>query len=204
MLQIWIIEKKKIRHVLGYFSSTLQKFIIFLTLIVEVNFPKIKWIMGVTKKPDLNDPVLRAKLAKGMGHNYYGEPAWPNDLLYIFPVVILGTIACNVGLAVLEPSMIGEPADPFATPLEILPEWYFFPVFQILRTVPNKLLGVLLMVSVPAGLLTVPFLENVNKFQNPFRRPVATTVFLIGTVVALWLGIGATLPIDKSLTLGLF
>jgi hypothetical protein len=40
--------------------------------------------MGVTKKPDLN-PVLRAKLAKGMGHNYYGEPAWPNDLLYIFP-----------------------------------------------------------------------------------------------------------------------
>ena len=77
----------------------------------------------------MNDPVLRAKLAKGMGHNYYGEPAWPNDLLYIFPVVILGTIACNVGLAVLEPSMLGEPADPFATPLEILPEWYFFPVF---------------------------------------------------------------------------
>jgi len=32
----------------------------------------------ITKKPDLNDPVLRAKLAKGMGHNYYGEPAWPN------------------------------------------------------------------------------------------------------------------------------
>ena len=132
----------------------------------------------ITKKPDLNDPVLRAKLAKGMGHNYYGEPAWPNDLLYIFPVVILGTIACNVGLAVLEPSMIGEPADPFATPLEILPEWYFFPLFQILRTVPNKnkllgvllrgyvpnknkSLGVLLMVSVPAGFLTVPFWENV-------------------------------------------
>ena len=152
-----------------------------------------------------------------MGHNYYGEPAWPNDLLYIFPVVILGTIACSVGLAVLEPSMIGEPANPFATPLEILPEWYFFPVFQILRTVPNKLLGViamlgallmllgvLLMAAVPAGLLTVPFLENVNKFQNPFRRPVATTVFLIGTAVSLWLGIGAALPIDKSLTLGLF
>ncbi|GJU26587.1 cytochrome b6 [Tanacetum coccineum] len=120
--------------------------------------------------------------------------------------VFVPTITAKLakGLAVLEPSMIGEPADPFATPLEILPEWYFFPVFQILRTVPNKLLGVLLMVSVPAGLLTVPFLENVNKFQNPFRRPVATTVFLIGTAVALWLGIGATLPIDKSLTLGLF
>jgi cytochrome b6/cytochrome b6-f complex subunit 4/photosystem II CP47 chlorophyll apoprotein len=50
----------------------------------------------IKKKPDLNDPVLRAKLAKRMGHNYYREPTWPNDLLYIFPVVILGTIACNV------------------------------------------------------------------------------------------------------------
>ena len=53
--------------------------------------------MSTLKKPDLSDPKLRAKLAKGMGHNYYGEPAWPNDLLYIFPVVILGTIACVVG-----------------------------------------------------------------------------------------------------------
>ena len=55
------------------------------------------------------------------------------------------------------------------------------------------------MVYVPTGLLTLPFLENVNKFQNPFRRPVVTTVFLISTVVALWLGIGATLSIDKGL-----
>ena len=108
-------------------------------------------VAGVTKKPDLSDPVLRAKLAKGMGHNYYGEPAWPNDLLYIFPVVILGTIACVVGLAVMEPTQLGEPADPFATPLEILPEWYFFPTFNALRVIPNKLLGVLSMAAVPVG-----------------------------------------------------
>ena len=43
-------------------------------------------VAGVTKKPDLPDPVLRAKLAKGIGHNYYGEPAWPSDLPHIFPV----------------------------------------------------------------------------------------------------------------------
>jgi cytochrome b6-f complex subunit 4 len=160
--------------------------------------------MGTQKKPDLSDPQLRAKLAKGMGHNYYGEPAWPNDLLYIFPVVILGSIASVVCLAVLDPAGTGEPSNPFATPLEILPEWYLYPVFQILRTVPNKLLGVVLMASVPLGLILVPFIENVNKFQNPFRRPVATAVFLFGTFVTLWLGIGATFPIDKSLTLGLF
>ena len=160
--------------------------------------------MSVTKKPDLTDPILRAKLAKGMGHNYYGEPAWPNDLLYIFPVVIFGTIAAVVGLSVLEPTQLGEPANPFATPIEILPEWYFFSTFNLLRTIPNKLLGVLSMAAVPVGLLTVPFIENINKFQNPFRRPVATTVFLIGTAAAIWLGIGAAMPIDKALTLGLF
>jgi cytochrome b6-f complex subunit 4 len=160
--------------------------------------------MATLKKPDLADPVLREKLKKGMGHNYYGEPAWPNDLLYVFPVVILGTIACVVSLAVLDPALIGEPADPFATPLEILPEWYLYPVFQILRILPNKLLGVACQGAVPLGLMLIPFIENVNKFQNPFRRPVATTVFLFGTVVTLWLGIGATFPIDKSLTLGLF
>lgn len=159
--------------------------------------------MTIIKKPDLTDPKLRAKLAKGMGHHYYGEPAWPNDLLYIFPVVILATIACNVGLSILEPTGLGEPANPFATPLEILPEWYFFPTFNLLRVIPNKLIGVLSMAAVPAGLITVPFIENINKFQNPFRRPIATTVFIIGTIITIWLGIGATLPLSEALTLGI-
>ena len=158
----------------------------------------------VLKKPNLEDPKLRAKLKMGMGHNYYGEPAWPNDLLYTFPIVIMGTIALVVGLAVLDPALVGEPANPFATPLEILPEWYLYPVFQILRVVPNKLLGIALQTLIPLGLMLVPFIESVNKFQNPFRRPVAMGVFLFGTAVTLWLGIGATFPIDKSLTLGLF
>ena len=160
--------------------------------------------MTIIKKPDLNNALLRAKLAKGMGHSYYGEPAWPNDLLYTFPVVILGTITCCVGLAVLEPSSLGEPANPFATPLEILPEWYLYPTFNMLRVIPNKLLGVIAIASVPVGLGIIPFVENINKFQNPFRRPLATSVFIFGSFVTVWLGIGATMPIDKALSLGIF
>ena len=160
--------------------------------------------MAVIKKPDLSNPMLKSKLAKGIGHNYYGEPAWPNDLLYMFPVVIFGSFAAVIGLATLDPAVVGEPANPFATPLEILPEWYFYPTFNLLRVCPNKLLGVLLMAAVPAGLITVPFIENINKFQNPFRRPVASIVFLVGTVFAVWQGIGATMPIDQAITLGLF
>ena len=60
------------------------------------------------------------------------------------------------------------------------------------------------MGSVPLGLITVPFIENINKFQNPFRRPIASLVFLFGTFVSIWLGIGACLPINDAVTLGLF
>jgi cytochrome b6-f complex subunit 4 len=55
---------------------------------------------------------------------------------------------------------------------------------------------------VPAGLITVPFIENVNKFQNPFRRPIASLMFILGFFTAVWLGIGACLPIDKAVSLG--
>jgi cytochrome b6-f complex subunit 4 len=60
------------------------------------------------------------------------------------------------------------------------------------------------MAAVPVGLIIVPFVENVNKFQNPFRRPVASLVFIFGMIVAIWLGIGATMPIDQALSLGFF
>ena len=158
----------------------------------------------VMKKLDLQDKELVALLEQDMGHNKYGEPFWPNDAL-IFGVVIFGTICCIIGLAILVPAKIGEPADPFNTLNPILPEWYFYPVFQMLRVVPNKLLGVLLMAGIPLGLGVVPFIENVNKFRNPFRRPIAMAVFLFGTAVTLWLGAGATIhDVSKSLTLGLF
>merc|ERR1712136_504924 len=133
-----IEENRKTIICIFFFQKQNEKF----------NFNR-RFFMGVIKKPDLSDPVLRAKLAKGMGHNYYGEPAWPNDLLYIFPVCILGTFCCIIGLSVLDPSASGEPANPFATPLEIL-----------------------LNGAIPLGLMAVPFIESINKFQNPFRRPI--------------------------------
>ena len=77
----------------------------------------------ILKKPNTENRKLKSKLSREMGHNYYGEPAWPNDLLYIFPICILGSLFCCIGLAILEPTTL---AKPFAIPLEILPEWYFF------------------------------------------------------------------------------
>ncbi len=66
-----------------------------------------------------DDSTFLSKVRSGMGHNSYGELAWPNDLLFMFPITIMGTIASCIGLGVLDPTLIGPPANPFATPLEI-------------------------------------------------------------------------------------
>lgn len=151
--------------------------------------------MVVVKLPYLKSSLLCSKLSKGLGHNYYGEPAWPNDILYIFPIVIFGVASALLGLSLCEPIGISEPANPFATPSEILPEWYFYPTFNLLRLLPNKLIGVLSMAYVPLLLAFIPFGENVNRYQNPFRRPVMSTVFIVSTIYVLWLSIGALQPI---------
>ena len=44
----------------------------------------------------------------------------------------------NLEVAIVVPILFGGWSIPFATPYEILPEWFLFPTFQILRVVPNK------------------------------------------------------------------
>ena len=80
----------------------------------------------------------------------------------MFPICMLAIVYLGFGLAVGYPIEVGEPADPFATPLEILPEWFLLPAFEILRAVPNKLLGIGGMLAIPFGLSLVPFLEASN------------------------------------------
>jgi cytochrome b6-f complex subunit 4 len=159
--------------------------------------------LAIITTPAIAATKLRSKIGKGVGQHYFGEPAWPNDLLYIFPVCILGTLACDLGLSVQSTTAIGESSDPFSTPLEILPEWYFFPTFNLLRVIPNKLVGVLSMASVPIGLITLPFFETLNGFHNAIRRPLGTLLYMIGNASALLLGFGATAPITQALSSGI-
>ena len=83
----------------------------------------------VIKLPYLKSTTLCIRLSKGIGHNYYGEPAWPNDILYILPIII-GLTALILGFCV-QPYNRSEDANPFATPIEILPEC--FATFNLLR-----------------------------------------------------------------------
>ena len=104
-----------------------------------------------------------------MGHNYMGEPAWPNDILYMFPVVIFGPVSILLGLCIGQPYGLSEIADPFATPLEILPEWYIFATFDILRVLPTKLIGIISMAYVPVLLILATFIENLSHSQTRFE-----------------------------------
>lgn len=76
-----------------------------------------------------------------------------------------------------------------------MPEWFLLPTFQLLRTIPNKVIGITAMAAVPIGLGLIPFVETVNPFANPARRPVATLTFLTGYFVAIWLGYGSMVPL---------
>ena len=114
----------------------------------------------------------------------------------MFPICILAIVYLGFGFAVGLPIEVGEPADPFATPLEILPEWFLLPAFEILRAVPNKLLGIAGMLLIPLGLATVPVLEAANPYANPVRRPLSSWAFLAGLVVSVWLGYLSALPLE--------
>jgi len=75
------------------------------------------------------------------------------------------------------PNYLGHPdnyieADPMVTPPHIVPEWYFLPFYAILRTIPDKLGGVVLMVFAIVILLFLPVLDNSNvrsSFFKPFH-----------------------------------
>lgn len=145
----------------------------------------------ISSPASLRNRILVSKLSSGVGHNSYGEPAWPNDILYIFPSVILGTISILLGLSVVSPLELLYPANAFATPTEILPEWYFLPSFNLLRVLPNKLIGVLTMSSLILFTLTYPLFTNISIYSNPFRRPISSLIFLTYVSISIWLSLGA-------------
>jgi cytochrome b6-f complex subunit 4 len=93
---------------------------------------------------------------------------------------------------------ISEDANPFATPNEILPEWYLFPTFNFLRILSNKFMGILSMFYLPGVLLIIPFGENLNRYSNPFRRALGQSIFLIIFITCIWLSIGGLPPIIKG------
>ena len=81
------------------------------------------------------------------------------------------------------PNILGDSenyvmANPMQTPPAIVPEWYLLPFYAILRSIPNKLLGVIAMFSALLALLVLPF-TDLSKLRGIQFRPLSKIVFFI-------------------------
>ena len=84
-------------------------------------------------------------------------------------------------LALFSPNYLGDPdnfipANPLVTPPHIKPEWYFLFAYAILRSIPNKLGGVLALLASILVLLLVPFLHT-SKQRGLTYRPLSQFLF---------------------------
>nr|YP_009485641.1 cytochrome b [Tapeinus singularis]AVZ00777.1 cytochrome b [Tapeinus singularis] len=105
------------------------------------------------------------------------------------------TMMMFIMLNLWEPRILGDPenfipANPLVTPVHIQPEWYFLFAYAILRSIPNKLGGVIAMVASIAIIAILPF-SNKNKFQGMSFYPLGQLMFwiLVSTMMLLtWIG----------------
>ena len=121
------------------------------------------------------------------------EPKGPQDTLPFHPYYTakdsFGLVIYLIVFAVLvffAPNYLGHPdnyipADPLVTPAHIVPEWYFLPFYAILRAVPDKLGGVLMMFGSIALLFVLPWLDS-SPVRSMRFRPLARIAFLLWTV----------------------
>jgi len=79
------------------------------------------------------------------------------------------------------------PADPMVTPAHIVPEWYFLPFYAILRAIPDKLGGVVMMFGSLLILFALPWLDT-SKVRSAVYRPVFKIFFLLFTLNFIVLG----------------
>ncbi len=83
------------------------------------------------------------------------------------------------------------PANPLVTPEHIVPVWYFTPFYAILRAVPDKLIGVLLMGAATTILFLLPWLDRSPVKSIRYRGPIfktALTLFVISFISLGYLG----------------
>nr|AFV48226.1 cytochrome b [Noctilio leporinus] len=98
-------------------------------------------------------------------------------------------------LVLFSPDLLGDPdnytpANPLNTPPHIKPEWYFLFAYAILRSIPNKLGGVLALVLSILVLAVIPFLHT-SKQRSMMFRPLSQCLFWILTsdlLILTWIG----------------
>jgi ubiquinol-cytochrome c reductase cytochrome b subunit len=118
----------------------------------------------------------------GVSGNYDRLPFAPyflfKDLITIFLFIFVLSL-----FVFFMPNVLGDSenyvvANPMQTPPAIVPEWYLLPFYAILRSIPNKLLGVIAMLSAILVILAMPF-TDLSRSRGIQFRPLSKIAFYI-------------------------
>lgn len=112
------------------------------------------------------------------------------DLITIFAFFLVLSV-----IVFYYPNLLGHSdnyieANPMSTPASIVPEWYLLPFYAILRSIPNKLLGVIAMFGSLLILLILPLVDVSRIRGNQFRPAmrVAFWFFVVNFFILMWIG----------------
>nr|ALO77166.1 cytochrome b [Phloiophilus edwardsi] len=134
-----------------------------------------------------NNPLgLNSNIDKISFHPYFSIKDL-SSMILVWTLLII--------LLLTNPYMLGDPdnfipANPLVTPIHIQPEWYFLFAYAILRSIPNKLGGVIALVMSIAILLLMPFINQTNKMSLeffPFSKILFWT-FITIVILLTWIG----------------
>jgi ubiquinol-cytochrome c reductase cytochrome b subunit len=118
------------------------------------------------------------------------------DLLAFFGLITIFSI-----FVFYFPNLMGHPdnyipANPMVTPAHIVPEWYFLPFYAILRSIPDKLGGVIAMGGALVILFAIPFI-NTSEIRSSQFRPIFRVFFWLLVVDFLILGWIGQKPVES-------
>nr|YP_010363627.1 cytochrome b [Tenebroides mauritanicus]UNZ12741.1 cytochrome b [Tenebroides mauritanicus] len=180
-------------------NATLTRFFAFHFLFPFVVAAMVMIHLLFLHQTGSNNPLgVNSNLDKIPFHPYF---TFKDIVGFIVMVFIL------VSLVLVSPYMLGDPdnfvpANPLVTPVHIQPEWYFLFAYAILRSIPNKLGGVMALVMSIAILFFLPFINN-KKMQSTQFYPINKFMFWVFvTIVILLTWIGARPVEDPYITIG--
>ena len=106
---------------------------------------------------------------------------------------VIITLIIFIFLCLHHPLILGDDenfteADPSVTPHHIQPEWYFLFAYAILRSIPNKLGGVIALAISIAVLYTLPFTRKIRYKKKSPSRKIFFWLFSVSVILLSWIG----------------
>nr|WJN56897.1 cytochrome b [Neoseiulus californicus]WKV28867.2 cytochrome b [Neoseiulus californicus] len=186
MLTIWLW---------GNFSvskATLMRFFSFhfiLPLLMMVMI--FTHILFLHSKGSNNPLGVNSNLDKLPFHPFF---SWKDILGVVFIMNFFMAIALISPYSLMDPDNF-IPANPLVTPAHIQPEWYFLFAYAILRTIPNKLGGVIALISSILILIILPFIYK-DKSLNKNNLIIFKLIFFTWVLNFMYLTMMGAMPIE--------